>query len=76
MNKTTVFERLQYLVFILLIVGQVTIGKNYILGQSAYLMANVISVTRCFVLKRPKADKVKDFGCTGITVGCLVATFI
>ena len=47
MNKTTVFERLQYLVFILLIVGQVTIGKNYILGQSAYLMANVISVTRC-----------------------------
>lgn len=73
--KTT-FERLQYLVFILLIVGQVTIGKNYVLGQCTYLVANVISVTRCFVLKRPKADKVKDFGCTFITMGCLASTMI
>ena len=76
MNKIRIFERLQYIVFILLIVGQITIGKNYVLGQCTYLAANVISVTRCFILKRPKADKVKDFGCTGITIGCLVATFI
>lgn len=66
----------QYLVFVLLILGQVTIGQSYVCGQCIYLIANIISITRCFVLKRPKADKVKDMGCTIVTVGCLASTFI
>ncbi len=70
------FTNAQYLVFVLLILGQITIGKSYIVGQSIYLIANLISITRCVVLKRPMADKVKDMGCTFVTVGCLASTFI
>ena len=70
------FTNAQYLVFVLLILGQITIGKSYIVGQSIYLVANFISITRCVVLKRPMADKVKDMGCTLVTVGCLASTFI
>lgn len=76
MDKYKIFERLQYLVFVLLIAGQITIGKNYLFGQFLYLCANFISVSRCFVLQRPKADKVKDIGCSCITIGCLASTFI
>ncbi len=74
--KEKMIENAQYLVFILLILGQVTIGKSYIVGQSIYLFANIISITRCFLLSRPTADKVKDMGCTVVTIGCLATTFI
>jgi len=74
--KEKIVTNAQYLVFVLLILGQITIGKSYIVGQSIYLVANAISITRCFILKRPKADKVKDMGCTIVTVGCLASTFI
>lgn len=68
---TKFFEALNYLVLILLILGQCTVGSNFIIGQSVYLGANVIAVTRTFVLKRPVADKVKDCCCLGITCGLL-----
>lgn len=71
-----IFERLQYVVFILLILGQIAIGKSYLLGQTLYLVANIISIARCFVLKRPNADKVKDGGCTLVTMGCLLSTLV
>lgn len=74
--KEKIITNAQYLVFVLLILGQVTIGKSYILGQTVYLVANIISITRCFLLRRPKADKVKDMGCTVVTIGCLASTFI
>ena len=74
--KEKIITNAQYLVFVLLILGQVTIGKSYVLGQTVYLVANIISITRCFLLRRPKADKVKDMGCTVVTIGCLVSTFI
>lgn len=65
------FEALNYLVLMLLILGQCTVGSNFIIGQSVYLGANIIAVTRTFVLKRPMADKVKDCCCLGITCGLL-----
>jgi len=74
--KEKLIVNAQYLVFALLILGQITIGKSYIVGQSIYLVANIISITRCVLLHRPKADKVKDLGCTVVTVGCLASTFI
>lgn len=76
MNWNKLITNAQYLVFVLLILGQITIGKSYITGQSIYLIANIISITRCFILKRPKADKVKDMGCTIVTMGCLASTII
>lgn len=68
---TKFFETLNYLVLMLLILGQCTVGSNFIIGQSVYLGANVIAVTRTFVLKRPMADKVKDCCMLGITCGLL-----
>ena len=72
MNTEKIFEGLGYIVLIGLIVGQCIIGKWYVAGQTVYLLCNVISVTRSFVLKRPKADKVKDICCTAITVGLIL----
>lgn len=69
MNKF--FENLNYIVLILLIVGQCTIGANWVVGQCVYLTANVISVSRCWILKRPSADKIKDCACLAITLGLL-----
>ncbi len=65
------FEVINYLVLILLIVGQCTVGSNFLVGQFIYLTANLISVTRCFVLKRPVADKIKDCSCLAITMGLI-----
>ena len=65
------FELLNYLVLMMLIVGQCTVGSNFLIGQSVYLGANLISVSRCFILKRPIADKVKDCSCLAITCGLI-----
>lgn len=66
-----IFEVLNYLVLILLIVGQCVVGANWMVGQFIYLAANTISVVRCWVLKRPIPDKVKDCSCAGITSGLI-----
>jgi hypothetical protein len=71
-----VIENAQYVVLVLLIVGQCTIGPWYLLGQGVYLIANLISVVRTFYLKRPAADKVKDCACTAITTGLILIAIL
>lgn len=66
------FENLNYVVLMGLIIAQCIIGKWYLVGQGIYLICNAISVTRDFVLKRPKADKIKDLSCTAITIGLIL----
>lgn len=70
------FENLNYIVLMLLIIGQCTIGANWVVGQFVYLSANLISVARCWILKRPMADKVKDCTCLAITLGLLGIRFL
>ena len=67
-----VFENLSYVVLVGLIVAQCVIGKWYLVGQGLYLLCNGIMVTRDFLLKRPRADKVKDCSCTAITIGLIL----
>lgn len=67
-----VFENFQFIVLGLLILGQCTVGSNFFVGQFVYLCANAISLTRCFALRRPVADKVKDACCLGITAGLII----
>lgn len=69
--KEKFFESIMYLVLILLIVGQCTVGSNFMIGQCVYLSANLIAVIRDFILRRPVADKVKDCLCTAITCGLI-----
>lgn len=66
-----VFENMNYIVLMLLIIGQCVIGGHWMVGQFVYLTANIISVTRCWVLKRPTADKIKDCSCMAITLGLI-----
>jgi len=71
-----VFELLNYLVLTLLITAQCTVGSNFFVGQFIYFSANILAVVRCFVLKRPMADKVKDFCMLGITTGLILIKFL
>ena len=65
------FEVINYFVLVLLIVGQCIVGADFFAGQFTYLVANIISVVRSFVLHRPVADKIKDCSCLGITTGLI-----
>ena len=70
MNKF--FENLQYLVLIGLILGQSLVGQNFYIGQSIYLLTNLISVIRTFALARPVSDKIKDCSCLAITISLIL----
>lgn len=70
--KEKIFTNLQYFILMGLIIAQCVIGKWYLVGQSIYLICNITSVIRCYVLKRPIADKVKDYACTAITFGLIL----
>lgn len=65
-----------YMVLAILIIAQCVIRSTYVGGQFLYLAANILSVSRCFVLQRQKADKVKDICCTAITIGLLALYFL
>lgn len=69
--KTKIFENMYYVVIALLILAQCVIGPSYLGGQGLYLAANVISLVRCYALDRPRADKLKDYACTALTLGLI-----
>lgn len=66
------FEIANYLVLALLITAQCTVGSSFYVGQFIYLSANILAVSRTFVLHRPVADKVKDCCMLGITTGLIL----
>lgn len=66
-----VWENLQYLNLALTIGGQCLIGASYLVGQTAWLIANLIAVTRDVVLHRPAADVVRDVAMTALTAGLI-----
>lgn len=71
-----VWKELNYLVLIALIVGQCVVKADFLIGQFIYLFANLLSFTRCFVLERPIADKIKDGCCLGITSGLIIMVIL
>ena len=73
--KEKIFENLQFVTLVLLIVAQCVVGGNFYIGQFIYLGANSISTIRNFVLKRAVADKVKDLCCLAITIGLILFNF-
>jgi len=70
-----IFENLQFVVLIGLILGQCTVGSNFYLGQFIYLFCNAVSIVRNFALNRPAADKVKECCCFAITLGLILFNF-
>ena len=70
------FETLNYFILILVLVGQATLGCSFYIGQGLFLIANTLSFTRCFILKRPRADKVRDCACLAVTIGLISIKFL
>lgn len=71
-----IWENLQYVGLALTVIGQIVIGPWWLLGQSLWEVANLISVARDFALHRPVADKVKDICMTALTTGLIAASFL
>ena len=67
-----VWKELNYVVLIAIIAAQCIVKADFLIGQFVYLFANTISFSRCFILKRPIADKIKDGCLLGITIGLVV----
>ena len=75
-KKIKIWENIQLLVLMLTIIGQVTIGASFIIGQGVWLVANTIVLIRDFILKRPTADKIKNATLWAITCGLVASYFI
>lgn len=71
-----VWKELNYLVLITLITAQCVVKADFLIGQFVYLFANTLSFVRCFILRRPIADRIKDGCMLGITVGLVVMTML
>lgn len=72
MEKEKFWENSMYAVIVLLVIGQITVGWLFYVGQGAYLIGNIISVLRDFKMDRPKADKIKDLLFVAITIGLIM----
>lgn len=71
-RKTWAWEQVSLVVLALTIVGQITVGAWFILGQALWCGANVTACVRNIALKRPVADCVKDAVMLAITIGIIV----
>ena len=76
MKKNIMWEIMGYIALGLLIVGQVTIGFSFWIGQIAYLVADIIVTIRCFAVKQETSDKVKNIALTAICIGVMIVKFI
>ena len=72
MEKEKFWENSMYAVIVLLVIGQMTVGWLFYVGQGAYLIGNIIGVLRDFKMDRPKADKIKNLLFTAITIGLIM----
>lgn len=70
---TKLAENAAYLALCMTIAGQIVSTQSVLAAQIIWLAANVINITRDYVLDRPKADKVRDWTLCGITGGIIVA---
>lgn len=72
-TKQLVWENLQLLALAGTIAGQVVVGASFLVAQSIWLAANILSLVRDFILHRPVADKVKNASLTALTAGLITA---
>lgn len=71
-KSSMVWEIVAYVGLACCLMGQVMIGKMYLPAQCLYLVSNVSSVVRDFVIKMPKANKVRDICFTAITLALII----
>lgn len=74
--KKNFWEIMGYMVLGLFIIGQITIGFSFFLGQAAYFLGDIICTVRCFAIRQEKADKVKNVVLTAICIGTTIVKLI
>ena len=75
MRKLLSFEKWELIGYISLaglILGQVTIGFNFWIGQYSFLVADIIILIRSFAIKQATSDKVKNICMTAICIGVIL----
>lgn len=72
-TRVTVWENLQLLTLAGSIAGQIIVGGSFLIAQIIWLAANILALTRDFVLKRPAADKIKNAALSAITLSLITA---
>ena len=75
-KKILLWEIIGYTTLALCIIGQITVGKWYLLAQSAYLIANIAGVFRDFALHLPSANKTRDIVFTAITIALIIINLV
>lgn len=70
--KNKIWEIVGYVTLMGLIIGQITIGFNFWIGQLAYLITDVFILIRCFAIKQATSDKVKNIALTAICLGVII----
>lgn len=71
-KNLAIWETVGYITLALCVFGQIAVGKWYILAQTAYLISNALGVLRDYKMDLPKANKVRDWVFTGITLALIV----
>lgn len=72
MKKTVFWEIIGYITLALCVFGQIAVGRMYLIAQTAYLIANAVSVIGDFALKLPPASIVRDICFTGISIALII----
>ena len=70
--KKKFWEIIGYISLVGLIIGQITIGFSFWIGQIAYLISNIIITIRCFAIKQNTSDKVKNIALLSICIGIMI----
>ena len=72
-NKTNTFwEIINYFCLGGLIIGQITIGFLFYVGQTVYLVTDILILIRVFACKYPLSEKIKNIALTAICLGVLI----
>ena len=72
MKTNKIWEFVGYRTLAGLIIGQITIGFDFWIGQIAYLVSDVIILIRSFAINQPTSDKVKNIAMTAICLGVII----
>ena len=66
------WELVNYVALIGLIIGQVTIGFFFYIGQITFLATDIIILIRSIAIKQNKSDIIKNAAMTGIAAAVLI----
>lgn len=74
MNK--IYETMGYAGLALTVLGQICVGVDYMLGQTCWLVANGLYLTKAVKQDLGKAEMVRNVCMSALTAGLMVAKIL